>query len=104
MRVLVAASWLPALVLMGALAHGRPTEREPCRIAVSTSGTDTVGSRFTLSIKERITKSPLYRLVRPDERPVGFIRLVSVDADEPPEGNRSAIAMEFFVGEVDNPC
>src|SRR5262249_35648139 len=52
-----------------------------------------------------VKASTLYRLVDPDasEGWVGLVQLVSIDADEPPQGKRAAIAMELTIGGRDRP-
>jgi hypothetical protein len=107
MRALVAASWLPALLLIGALAYGHPNEkeRERCPVKVQANATDTIGSRLTLSLKERIAKSPIYRLAGSNEAVVGIIRTVSIDlAEAEMSGIVSVIAVELFVNDVDHTC
>jgi hypothetical protein len=75
------------------------TVQPTCAVRVSQSGDDTVGIRLALVLKERIRKSPLYRLTDSDSDWMFGIEIVSHDLALPSEssGNSSAIAVAFLL-------
>src|SRR4029453_9355851 len=64
MRRLPSASVIVAIALGCLLIHGDPRAADgKCPVSVFHKGEDSVGSRFSLVLKERIAASPRYRLV-----------------------------------------
>jgi hypothetical protein len=93
------------IVLLGVLlsadaSYGASRTVQPtCSVRVSYTGDDGVGTRLALVLKERIRKSPLYRLTDSDTDWMFGINLVTHDLALPSEngGDTSAMAVAFVL-------
>ena len=84
-------------ISLGARESSQPT----CAVRVTQAGDDAVGTRLALVLKERVRKSPLYRLADSDTDWMFGIELVSVDDAPSSETNgiSSAIAVAFLLND-----